>query len=314
MVSSMEGGSGIVARQSTRAQLMPRLDARVRTQTRASVTYHAVHQEQIDERLKELNREWGVERWLQLNSAVLSLAGLALALTRGRPWLALPAVVQGFLLQHGVQGFCPPLIVLRKLGLRTLSEVEAERFALKALRGEFEALAGGADVQATLRKTSQPEGEGAPADSTLKRVPAHTRGKVNESIRRELEQRLELYAAHPELRDARLAELDREWDAVRAIQVEGPLTTLTGILLAWRKDPRWLARPLFAQSMMVLHAVRGSYPMLPLFRRMGMRTEQEISTERYAVKVMRGDFERVPRDEAPAARADVAFEAAQPTH
>jgi hypothetical protein len=295
---------------------MPTLDARVRSQTRASVTWHAAHEEQIDARLEELNREWGVERWLQANSAALSLVGLALALTRGRSWLALPAVVQGFLMQHAVQGFCPPLWVLRKLGLRTTSEVEAERFALKAVRGELEALAEGADAQQLLQKTDTPqqEGAGAPTASTLQRVPANTRASVNERIRRKLEQRLALYAAHPELRSERLGELEKEWDIERVIQLEGPLTTLTGVLLAWRKDRRWLALPLFAQSMMLLHALQGFYPMLPLFRRMGLRTEQEISSERYALKLLRGDFERVSRSEPPAARADVAFEAAQPTH
>jgi hypothetical protein len=313
MAGLTEGGD-LVAEQSSRAQVMPTLDARVRRQTHASVAYHAVHQEQIDARLKELNREWGVERWLQANSAALSLVGLTLALTRGRSWLALPAVVQGFLMQHAVQGFCPPLWVLRKLGLRTTSEVEAERFALKALRGELEALSEDADAQHLLRKTDvlHAEGEGAPAASTLRRVPANTRASVNERIRKKLEQRLALYSAHPELRDARLAELDEEWDIERVIQLEGPLTTLTGVLLAWRKDPRWLALPLFAQSMMLLHALQGFYPMLPLFRRMGLRTEQEISSERYALKLMRGDFERVPSTGSPAARADVAFEAAQP--
>jgi hypothetical protein len=194
--------------------------------------------------------------------------------------------------------------------------VEAERFALKAVRGELEALGEGADAQQLLKKTDTPqeEGAGAPRASTLQRVPANTRASVNERIRKKLEQRLELYAAHPELRSERLAELEKEWDIERVIQLEGPLTTLTGVLLAWRKDPRWIALPLFAQSMMLLHALQGFYPMLPLFRRMGLRTEQEISSERYALKLMRGDFERVARSETPAARADVAFEAAQPTH
>ena len=40
-------------------------------------------------------------------------------------------------LQHAVQGWCPPLAVWRRLGVRTQSEIDEERYALKALRGDF---------------------------------------------------------------------------------------------------------------------------------------------------------------------------------
>ena len=93
--------------------------------------------------------------------------------------------------------------------------------------------------------------------------------------------------------------------------MEGPLATLFGIVLGWRSNQRWLALPIFSQTMMLLHSLQGFYPLLPILRRMGFRTEQEISTERYAIKAQRGDFERVRRAD-PANRADEAFTAAQP--
>jgi hypothetical protein len=48
-----------------------------------------------------------------------------------RRFLALPAAVLGFLLQHAVQGWCPPVPVLRRLGFRTQTEIEDERHALE---------------------------------------------------------------------------------------------------------------------------------------------------------------------------------------
>ena len=48
----------------------------------------------------------------------------------------LPAVVQTFYLQHTLQGWCPPLPVLRRLGFRAPAEIELERNALKALLRE----------------------------------------------------------------------------------------------------------------------------------------------------------------------------------
>jgi hypothetical protein len=58
-----------------------------------------------------------------------------------RKWLLLPVAVGGFLLQHALQGWCPPLIWFRRMGFRTASEIEAERYGLKLLRGDFDNLA-----------------------------------------------------------------------------------------------------------------------------------------------------------------------------
>jgi hypothetical protein len=48
--------------------------------------------------------------------------------------------VTAFLFQHAVQGWWPPLPLIRRLGVRTLREIDEERFALKTLRGDFKAL------------------------------------------------------------------------------------------------------------------------------------------------------------------------------
>lgn len=49
-----------------------------------------------------------------------------------------------FLLQHAVQGWCPPLPVFRRLGVRTAREIHEEILALKAMRGDFDPAAGSA--------------------------------------------------------------------------------------------------------------------------------------------------------------------------
>ena len=72
-----------------------------------------------------------------------------------------------------------------------------------------------------------------------------------------------------------------------------------------------MALPIFAQAMMAIHALHGFYPVLPLFRRLGLRTELEISAERYALKALRGDFETVGSD--PVTAPELAFEAARPS-
>jgi hypothetical protein len=91
----------------------------------------------IEARLRALDREWDIERTLEANAAVASLLGLTLGALLHRRWFVLPAVVAGFLFQHAVQGWCPPLPVFRRLGVRTAREIEEERTALKAIRGDF---------------------------------------------------------------------------------------------------------------------------------------------------------------------------------
>lgn len=117
----------------------------VRRRTQDSLRYHAENPDRIGERLSDLDREWDVERVLEANAAGISLVGLALAHTVDRRWTALPAAVVAFLLQHAVQGWCPPLPVFRRLGYRTRAEIDSERYALKALRGDFQRVADAQD-------------------------------------------------------------------------------------------------------------------------------------------------------------------------
>lgn len=96
----------------------------------------------MDARLTELDREWDIERWLETGAASLMLVGTLLGVGVDRKWFLLPAAVGAFLLQHALQGWCPPLPVLRRAGVRTADEINQERFALKALRGDFATGAG----------------------------------------------------------------------------------------------------------------------------------------------------------------------------
>jgi hypothetical protein len=93
--------------------------------------------QELDLRIVELEHESDVERALEINASILALSGLALGITVNRKLLAIPAIVLGFLLQHGIQGWCPPLPILRRIGLRTRQEIAAEKYALKAMRGDF---------------------------------------------------------------------------------------------------------------------------------------------------------------------------------
>jgi hypothetical protein len=119
----------------------PRWNQEIAARTEASVAWHADHPEAIEARLEELAREWDIERTLQANAASLSLLGVALGAGVDRRFLVLPFAVGAFLLQHALQGWCPPLPILRRRGVRSQAEIAEERYALKALRGDFDGVA-----------------------------------------------------------------------------------------------------------------------------------------------------------------------------
>lgn len=111
---------------------------RISEQTERNIVWYIQHPEQIGARLDELDREWDTERVLETNAGGLALLGTVLAILEDRRFLVVPLVVSGFLLQHALQGWCPPLPLIRRLGVRSPREIERERIALKALRGDFE--------------------------------------------------------------------------------------------------------------------------------------------------------------------------------
>jgi hypothetical protein len=119
--------SGLIAehdrvRDHTDAGVLLELDQETDQRVRAVIAQGPLA---ITRRLSELEREWDVERVLEVNASTLAGAGVVLG------------TVMGFLLQHGIQGWCPPLAVFRRLGVRTRSEIEAERMALLAARGDL---------------------------------------------------------------------------------------------------------------------------------------------------------------------------------
>lgn len=96
--------------------------------------------EQISRRFHELDREWDVERVIETDAALAILGGLALGLALDRRFLLLSLVGAGGLVLHATTGWSPFLNVVRRFGYRTAAEISAERYALKAGRGDFRRL------------------------------------------------------------------------------------------------------------------------------------------------------------------------------
>ncbi|MCC4721401.1 DUF2892 domain-containing protein [Salinicoccus sp. RF5] len=80
-----------------------------------------------------MEREWNTERVLEANASTLVIIGSILGASVSRKWNLLPGIVGSFLLQHAIQGWCPSLSVIRRLGIRTPGEINQEKNALEDL-------------------------------------------------------------------------------------------------------------------------------------------------------------------------------------
>ena len=140
------------------AHTAPRFNERIHAelQERLAAYQGSDRRALIDHRLRELDREWDVERVLQTNFAALSLVGLLLASRMDKRWLVLALGVPAFMVQHALQGWCPPLALLRRLGVRTAREINDERFALQSLRGDFATAQAKPDEFAQALRTRNP--------------------------------------------------------------------------------------------------------------------------------------------------------------
>lgn len=125
-------------RDHTAPQVNREIDVRIANNIRL---YSTQSDEMITQRIRDLETEWDMERILEVNASTVAFIGTLLGAFVNHWFLVIPVLVTAFLFLHGTQGWCPPLPIFRSMGKRTRSEIDAEKFGMKALRGDFEGLA-----------------------------------------------------------------------------------------------------------------------------------------------------------------------------
>ncbi|WP_233613845.1 MULTISPECIES: hypothetical protein [Corallococcus] len=108
-----------------------------------------------------------------------------------------------------------------------------------------------------------------------------------------------------------LEKLEHEWDVHRTLVVGVPALALGGLLLGPRSGRGWRVLGGITLALLLQHGLTGFGPLSVLVRGLGVRTRREIDLEKFAIKALRGDFERIPNDGGPLARANAALVAAQ---
>lgn len=94
----------------------------------------------ITDRLAQLDREWSAGRMTKAAIGVTIVAGLALTALAGPWWLILPTAGGFFLLQYLFSRQSWLGATFREMGFRSSTDIDQEKFALRALRGDFKNL------------------------------------------------------------------------------------------------------------------------------------------------------------------------------
>ncbi len=113
-------------RRRTFSQVNEQIDSKTHDKMEHAI---AGGRDAIIKRLHKLDREIDVERALLGYFGVVG--GVSLAFGRRRNmWRRVLRAQTSFLLMQSFVGWCPPLIMFRRLGFRTAREIAAERAAL----------------------------------------------------------------------------------------------------------------------------------------------------------------------------------------
>jgi len=127
-------------------------------------------------------------------------------------------------------------------------------------------------------------------------VRANTDPEVNQKIDSTIEERIRFYATQPrETISQRIEELEHEKDVEQVLETNAAAVALGGVVLGLVRK-KWLLLSATVLGFLLQHAMQGWCAPVKYLRKMGLRTRREIDREKYALKILRGDFQSMPHD------------------
>ena len=106
--------------------------------TQENINHYYHNKSRIDNRLRQLEKEMNIEHIFQLHDVANITAGVLLSVaTRKQKWLILPLLIAIVQSVQATAGLRLGTSLLRKYGFRTQADIDKEKYALKALRGDF---------------------------------------------------------------------------------------------------------------------------------------------------------------------------------
>lgn len=107
--------------------------------TQENINHYYHNKDHIENRLRQLQVETSIEQIFELHDAANVAAGVLLTIATGKKkWLALPVLVAAVQAVQALYGVRFGTSLLHTYGFRNKAEIEKEKYALKALRGDFQ--------------------------------------------------------------------------------------------------------------------------------------------------------------------------------
>jgi hypothetical protein len=107
--------------------------------TQENINYYYHNKDHIENRLPQLEVEMSIEQIFELHDAAHITVGVLMSLATGKKrWLILPVLVAVVQSLQALKGARLGTSLLRQHGFRTKAEIDKEKYALKALRGDFQ--------------------------------------------------------------------------------------------------------------------------------------------------------------------------------
>jgi hypothetical protein len=136
------------------------------------------------------------------------------------------------------------------------------------------------------------------------RVQANSPEAANKQIIQKMEKSVQNYANLDQNSiTSKISTLYEEWDIERWLEMNAAIFALFGVLLGFFFNPYWLILSMIVLLFLFQHALQGWCPPVPLFRHLGVRTQKEIDQEIYALKFLRGDFDKISENQSKADQA-----------
>jgi hypothetical protein len=130
--------SELLQGDKVRAKTPPEINQAIDIETAAMIRFYAGKTDyEISKRIEKLDNEWDIGRCIEGRAAIVSFIGVILGLKKSKKWLILSIIALTFLLQYAIHGWCPPVALLRRFGIRTRQEIYLEKYALQVLCRDF---------------------------------------------------------------------------------------------------------------------------------------------------------------------------------
>lgn len=136
----------------------------------------------------------------------------------------------------------------------------------------------------------RPATENRVADRVRQNTPAEINNRLDEAMMKRI---WEYAKKSREEITARIAQLDREWDLERVLETGAATMSLSGVALALVRSRFWLLLPAGVLAGLLQHSLTRRSIAVQCVRALGVRTRREIDVEKYALRMLRGDFDNL---------------------